>query len=123
MVVTASVRSFAWVLVGPKAPLHILRPQRSVHDAFRQKSSTDLNELAELARRYSTFRFAAVSNILPNDFATDFLPARPKKNATTDIFFEIRSTASRAGKRRVTPGRNQPDKPGIRSIQLQTFFG
>ena len=84
---------------------------------FRQKSSTQvLNELAELARRYSTFRFAAVDNILPNDFLTDFLPKLAEEERNYDIFFEIKSNLDRADVRLLRDAGVNRIQPGIESF-------
>ena len=71
-----SVRVRARMLVGREAPLHVLRPQRrrrcSSAPSRRSGCST---ELAEQARRYRSFRFEAVDNILDMRYLTELFPA------------------------------------------------
>ncbi|MFI5891039.1 RiPP maturation radical SAM C-methyltransferase [Actinoplanes sp. NPDC051513] len=79
--------------------------------AYRSKpASRVLEELDALARRYRTFRFEAVDNILDPRYLTTLMPALT--DAGYDLFYEVKANLgrddlrllARAGVRRLQPG-------------------
>jgi ribosomal peptide maturation radical SAM protein 1 len=80
---------------------------------FRAKSPARvLDELAHQARRYRSFRFEAVDNIVDMRYLTTLFPALARSRADYDIFYEVKANLTRAqlsllaqaGVRRLQPG-------------------
>jgi ribosomal peptide maturation radical SAM protein 1 len=81
--------------------------------AYRSKSGNRvLEELATQARRYQSYRFTAVDNILDMKLYKSLFPQIAERGISYDLFFEIKSNTSpkrleelrAAGVRRVQPG-------------------
>ena len=80
---------------------------------FRAKSPDRLlNELAEQARRYRSFRFEAVDNILDMHYLSSLLPALIESAVDYELFYEVKANLTRpqlrlmalAGVNRIQPG-------------------
>jgi ribosomal peptide maturation radical SAM protein 1 len=64
---------------------------------FRAKSSRRVRaELARQARRYRSFRFEAVDNILDLTYLKELFPALVEDGAGYEIFYEVKANLSRA---------------------------
>lgn len=64
---------------------------------FRSKSADTVGrELAALARRYRTFRFEAVDNILDLGYLTTLLPALVAADTNYEMFYEVKANLNRA---------------------------
>ena len=81
--------------------------------AFRAKShERALDELDRQARRYGSFRFAAVDNILDTGYLRTLLPTLAERERGYELFYEIKANLrrdqvrllARAGVTRVQPG-------------------
>ena len=70
------------MLVGGQAPLHVLRAQRLHHAVPRQVAGPGAGELAAQARRYRSFRFEAVDNIMDMAYLTEAVPELIASGAT-----------------------------------------
>ncbi|MEU7916104.1 RiPP maturation radical SAM C-methyltransferase [Microbispora bryophytorum] len=80
---------------------------------FRSKSPQRvIDELTLQARRYRSYRFEAVDNILDTAYLEDMLPKLVDAGVTYDIFYEVKANLRRdqlallrrAGVRRIQPG-------------------
>ncbi|MGW1993748.1 RiPP maturation radical SAM C-methyltransferase [Embleya sp. NPDC001921] len=81
--------------------------------AFRAKSAERVvRELGELARRYRSYRFEAVDNIIEPTYLRTLVPELSRLGTTYDIFYEVKANLDRdavaalsaAGIRRIQPG-------------------
>jgi ribosomal peptide maturation radical SAM protein 1 len=90
--------------------------------SFRQKSSQRvLSELGELTRRYGSFRFGAVDNIMPMDFLSQLIPALTEQERHYDIFFMVKANLSRTQIRALSDAGVRSVLPGIESLNSQVL--
>jgi len=84
---------------------------------FRAKSPHRvLDELARLSRRYRSFRFAAVDNILDPRYLTELFPAIADSASGYQIFYEAKANLTRAQLRSLTRGGVTHLQPGLESL-------
>jgi ribosomal peptide maturation radical SAM protein 1 len=84
---------------------------------FRAKSPQRvLDELAQLARRYRSFRFEAVDNILDMTYLKELFPAIIDSGADYEIFYEVKANLSRAQLRLLARGGVTHLQPGLESL-------
>ena len=87
---------------------------------FRAKSPGRLlNELAEQARRYRSFRFEAVDNILDMHYLSSLLPTLIESAADYELFYEVKANLTRPQLRLMAQAGGQPDPARPRIIELQ----
>ncbi|MET0409901.1 MAG: RiPP maturation radical SAM C-methyltransferase [Polyangiaceae bacterium] len=93
---------------------------------YRSKSSARVrSELASLSRRYRTFRFEAVDNILDHRHIKELLPELAANDTSYTLFYEIKANAGReqvklmreAGIRHVQPGIESLSSPILRLMR------
>ncbi|SEH03267.1 ribosomal peptide maturation radical SAM protein 1 [Nonomuraea solani] len=90
--------------------------------AFRAKSPERLlAELAGQARRYRSFRFEAVDNILDMRYLEDLLPRLIASEADYDIFYEVKANLSRAHLRRLARAGVRYLQPGLESLSTNVL--
>jgi ribosomal peptide maturation radical SAM protein 1 len=83
---------------------------------FRKKSSARVRrELAEQARRYGTFQFDSVDNILDNRFFEELIPPLAEE-ADYDLFWEVKANLRRAQMRALHRAGVRRIQPGIESL-------
>jgi hypothetical protein len=78
-----------------------------------------LAELDTLARRYRTFRFEAVDNILDPRYLTTVLPALT--SAGYDLFYEVKANLSRADLRLLARAGVRRLQPGLESLSSRVL--
>jgi ribosomal peptide maturation radical SAM protein 1 len=84
---------------------------------FRAKSpGRVLDELAGLARRYRSFRFEAVDNILDTRYLKELFPAIADSAADYQIFHEAKANLTRAQLRLLARGGVTHLQPGLESL-------
>jgi ribosomal peptide maturation radical SAM protein 1 len=84
---------------------------------FRAKSAQRvLGELAQLARRYHSFRFEAVDNILDMSYLKELFPAIIDSGADYEIFYEVKANLTRAQLRLLARGGVTHLQPGLESL-------
>jgi ribosomal peptide maturation radical SAM protein 1 len=84
---------------------------------FRSKSPERvLDELAEQARRYRSFRFEAVDNILDMTYLTKLFPALAENETGYEIFYEVKANLSREQLRLMAQAGITHIQPGIESL-------
>jgi ribosomal peptide maturation radical SAM protein 1 len=84
---------------------------------FRAKSPARAgSELAELARRYRSFRFEAVDNILDPDYLTTLFPALVADGTNYEIFYEVKANLTRAQLRLLRQAGVTHIQPGLESL-------
>jgi ribosomal peptide maturation radical SAM protein 1 len=89
---------------------------------FRAKSPQRvLDELARLARRYRSFRFEAVDNILDMRYLTEVFPAIADSAAGYQIFYEVKANLSRAQLRSLARGGVTHLQPGLESLSSRVL--
>jgi ribosomal peptide maturation radical SAM protein 1 len=87
---------------------------------YRSKPpSLVLDELSTLARRYRTFRFEAVDNILDPRYLTTVLPALT--SAGYDLFYEVKANLSRADLRLLARAGVRRLQPGLESLSSRVL--
>lgn len=85
--------------------------------AFRAKSADrTVRELAELARRYHSFRFEAVDNILDMGHLKSVLPSLVASDTNYEMFFEVKANLTRAQLRLVRQAGIVHIQPGLESL-------
>jgi ribosomal peptide maturation radical SAM protein 1 len=85
--------------------------------SFRAKSPRRvLGELAELARRYRSFHFEAVDNILDMSYLKELFPAIIDSGADYEIFYEVKANLTRAQLRLLSRGGVTHLQPGLESL-------
>jgi ribosomal peptide maturation radical SAM protein 1 len=93
---------------------------------FRAKSADRVfTELVHQARRYRSFRFEAVDNILDMHYLTDLLPRLAAEVTGIDLFYEVKANLSRerlklladAGVRTIQPGLESLSSPVLRLMR------
>jgi ribosomal peptide maturation radical SAM protein 1 len=89
---------------------------------FRSKSPRRvLSELANQVRRYHTFRFVAVDNILDMRYLTDLFPAIADTGADYELFYEVKANLTRDQIRVLARGGVTHIQPGIESLSSQVL--
>jgi ribosomal peptide maturation radical SAM protein 1 len=84
---------------------------------FRSKSPERvLSELAEQARRYRSFRFEAVDNILDMTYLTKLFPVLAENETGYEIFYEVKANLSRAQLKLMAQAGITHIQPGIESL-------
>ena len=84
---------------------------------FRAKSPQRvLDELARLARRYRSFRFEAVDNILDMRYLKELFPAIADSASDYQIFYEAKANLTRAQLRSLARGGVTHLQPGLESL-------
>jgi ribosomal peptide maturation radical SAM protein 1 len=84
---------------------------------FRSKSPDRvLDELAQQARRYRSFRFEAVDNIIDMRYLTSLLPAITGSGADYEIFYEVKANLGRAQLRELARAGVTRIQPGLESL-------
>jgi ribosomal peptide maturation radical SAM protein 1 len=85
--------------------------------AFRSKSADRVQaELAGQTRRYRSFRFESVDNILDMGYLKTLLPALIAEESGYEIFFEIKANLTRAQIRTLSQAGLRRLQPGIESL-------
>jgi ribosomal peptide maturation radical SAM protein 1 len=89
---------------------------------FRAKSPDRvLTELATQARRYRSFRFEAVDNILDMKYLTELFPKIVDSGADYRMFYEIKSNVSRDQVRLLARGGVDHIQPGLESLSTRVL--
>lgn len=89
---------------------------------FRSKSADRvLAELAEQARRYRSFRFDAVDNILDVHYLRDVLPRLVEAGTDYDLFYEVKANLTRAQLRLLAHAGVSRIQPGIESLSSRVL--
>jgi ribosomal peptide maturation radical SAM protein 1 len=84
---------------------------------FRSKSPERvLDELAEQARRYRSFRFEAVDNILDTEYFAKLFPVLAANETGYEIFYEVKANLSREQLRLMARAGITHIQPGIESL-------
>jgi ribosomal peptide maturation radical SAM protein 1 len=84
---------------------------------FRAKSpGRVLDELARQARRYRTFRFEAVDNILDMGYLRDFFPALVEAGTGYQFFYEVKANLSREQLKLLARAGVTHIQPGLESL-------
>jgi ribosomal peptide maturation radical SAM protein 1 len=84
---------------------------------FRAKSPERVvEELATLARRYRSFRFAAVDNIVDMAYLSKVFPVLGEQETGYELFYEVKANLSRAQLRTLAHGGVRELQPGIESL-------
>ncbi|MCX4235161.1 MULTISPECIES: RiPP maturation radical SAM C-methyltransferase [Streptomyces] len=84
---------------------------------FRSKSAGRvLEEFAHQARRYGSFRFEAVDNILDTHYFRTLFPALVESGAHYEIFYEVKANLSRAQIKLLADAGVSQIQPGIESL-------
>ena len=74
-----------------------------------------------LARRYRTFRFEAVDNILDMRYLTELFPALAESETGYEIFYEVKANLTRAQLRLLARGGVTHLQPGIESLSTHVL--
>ncbi|HEY0698165.1 MAG TPA: RiPP maturation radical SAM C-methyltransferase, partial [Micromonospora sp.] len=89
---------------------------------FRAKSPERLlGELAQQARRYRSFRFAAVDNILDPRYLRELFPTIVDSAADYRIFYEVKANLSRAQLRLLARAGVSTLQPGLESLSSRVL--
>jgi ribosomal peptide maturation radical SAM protein 1 len=84
---------------------------------FRSKSPERvLDELAQQSRRYRTFRFEAVDNILDPNYLRHFFPALVQGGAGYEFFYEVKANLSREQVKLLALAGVTHIQPGLESL-------
>ena len=90
--------------------------------AFRSKSPERvLDELASQAKRYRSFRFEAVDNIMDMTYLTKLFPALVRNEASYEIFYEVKANLGREQLRLMTQAGVTEIQPGIESLSTNVL--
>ncbi|MES5820390.1 RiPP maturation radical SAM C-methyltransferase [Streptomyces sp. RG80] len=90
--------------------------------SFRSKSARRvLDELAHQARRYRSFRFEAVDNILDMRYFKTLFPALVDSGARYEIFYEVKANLTRQQIRLLADAGVQQIQPGIESLNSRVL--
>jgi ribosomal peptide maturation radical SAM protein 1 len=85
--------------------------------AFRAKSPDKLlSQLHEMSRRYRTFRFEAVDNILSMSYLQDFLPRLTREGYHYTLFYESKANLKREQVKLLREAGVECIQPGIESL-------
>lgn len=89
---------------------------------FRAKSPRRvLRELALLARRYRSFRFEAVDNILDMSYLKDLFPAIIDSGSDYEMFYEVKANLTRAQLGLLARGGVTHLQPGLESLSSRVL--
>jgi ribosomal peptide maturation radical SAM protein 1 len=89
---------------------------------FRAKSAQRvLAELEGQARRYGTFRFEAVDNILAPAYLKELFPVLAENGQDYEIFYEVKANLSRAQLRVLAHGGVTQLQPGLESLSSRVL--
>lgn len=84
---------------------------------FRAKTPSKLLlELSELAKKYGSFHFVAVDNILPTNYFSDVFEEAVTEGLDFEFFYEIKSNLSKEKLRTLRRGGVRWLQPGIESL-------
>jgi ribosomal peptide maturation radical SAM protein 1 len=90
--------------------------------SFRAKSPRRVaDELAGLARRYRSFRFEAVDNILDTAYLNELFPELIATGTTYEIFYEVKANLSREQLRLLRQGGVTHLQPGLESLSTRVL--
>ena len=90
--------------------------------SFRPKSAGRvLEELAQQAQRYRTFRFDAVDNIMDMAYFTGLFPALRDQQAGYELFYEVKSGLRRAQLKLMAQAGVTHIQPGIESLSTHVL--
>ncbi|MEU4215448.1 RiPP maturation radical SAM C-methyltransferase [Actinoplanes sp. NPDC026623] len=89
---------------------------------FRAKSPERVaDELAVLARRYRTFQFEAVDNIVDMAYLTKLFPLLSEQETGYEIFYEVKANLSRSQVRALAHGGVSAIQPGLESLSTRVL--
>lgn len=89
---------------------------------FRAKSPQRVAaELATQARRYRSFRFEAVDNIMDTAYLTGLFPELAASGTTYDIFYEVKANLSREQLKLLRQGGVTHLQPGLESLSTRVL--
>jgi len=89
---------------------------------FRAKSPQRVAaELATQARRYRSFRFEAVDNILDTAYLSGLFPELAASGTTYDIFYEVKANLSREQLKLLSQGGVTHLQPGLESLSTRVL--
>jgi ribosomal peptide maturation radical SAM protein 1 len=89
---------------------------------FRAKSPQRVAaELATQARRYRSFRFEAVDNILDTAYLSGLFPELAASGTTYDIFYEVKANLSREQLKLLSQGGVTHLQPGVESLSTRVL--
>lgn len=89
---------------------------------FRSKSPERvLDELAHQARRYRSFRFEAVDNILDMRYLRTLFPALVESEANYELFYEVKANLSRRQVKLLADAGVAQVQPGIESLSTHVL--
>lgn len=80
-----------------------------------------LNELEEQARKYRSFRFLAVDNILSMNYFTEVFDKIAAQRSDFQLFYEVKSNLTRDKIRRMHQGGVRIVQPGIESLDSRVL--
>ena len=90
---------------------------------FRSKSPPRvLDEFAQLARRYRSFRLEAVDNILDIAYLKDLFPVLAATETGYEIFYEVKANLSREQLRLMAQAGVTHIQPGIESLSSNVLL-
>ncbi len=89
---------------------------------FRAKSAGRvLDELAQQARRYRSFRFEAVDNILEPSYLKDLFPGLAETEAGYELFYEVKANLDREHLKIMAQAGVAHIQPGIESLSTHVL--
>ncbi|WP_210587268.1 RiPP maturation radical SAM C-methyltransferase [Streptomyces sp. GESEQ-35] len=89
---------------------------------FRSKSAQRVqDELAHQARRYRSFRFEAVDNILDMRYFRTLFPALVESDASYEIFYEVKANLTRKQLKLLADAGVTQIQPGIESLSSRVL--
>jgi ribosomal peptide maturation radical SAM protein 1 len=89
---------------------------------FRAKSPERVvDELAEQARRYRSFHFEAVDNILDMAYLTKLFPKLISSGTTYELFYEVKANLTRAQLRLLAEAGVTQVQPGLESLSSRVL--
>ena len=90
--------------------------------AFRAKSPQRMaDEFVAQARRYRSFRFHGVDNIVEMGYLTDLFPVLAAERVTYEIFYEVKANLTREQVRTLAHGGVTHIQPGIESLSSRVL--
>ena len=89
---------------------------------YRSKSpARTLDELSQQARRYRSFRFAAVDNILNMDYLRTLFPLLIEIGTNYEIFYEVKANLDRSQLRLLAQAGVTSIQPGLESLSSRVL--
>jgi ribosomal peptide maturation radical SAM protein 1 len=89
---------------------------------YRSKSPARVStELAQQAKRYKTFYFIAVDNIMAADYLRHLLPTFIDEECDYELFYEVKANLTRAQVREMARAGIRRFQPGIESLNSHTL--